>query len=397
MYQRLLKAPLEAKQSFFLFGARGTGKSFWLRSLQQESMQFNLLEPETRIELITNPRRLKEQIPSAYQGWVIIDEIQKAPVLLDLVHQLIEERNHKFILTSSSARKLKKLGTNLLAGRAHTYHMYPLTVQELADDFDLVTAVNYGMLPSVYDNDIELAPKYLSSYTKTYLYEEVMQEGLSRKLEAFSRFLEAASFAQASVLNIASVARDLGINARTVSNYFDLLEDMLLSYRLPVFSKRAKRKIISHPKFYFFDVGVYQSLRPKGILDSREEIEGHALETLILQELIALNHYYQLDYQLYYWRTVNDQEVDFVLYGPNGFLAIEVKRSNKVNVRDTKSLELFLQDYPEARAYIVYGGDRSLYFDNKIEAVGIVEFLRTLTLILGSQTCPATHPKPLEH
>lgn len=382
MYKRLLQNPLKNKNSFFLFGARGTGKSYWLKKQLEDSILFNLLEPEVRIELSTRPSLLEQQIPPKYKGWIVVDEIQKAPILLDLIHKLIEEKNHKFILTSSSARKLKKIGTNLLAGRAHTYYMYPLTFQELKNDFDLSNALNFGMLPKIYDDEISKAKKYLISYTKTYLYEEVMQEGLSRKLEIFSRFLEAASFSQASVLNTSSIARDVGINTRTILNYFDLLEDMLLSYRLSIFGKRAKRKLVAHPKFYFFDVGIYQSIRPKGFIDSYEEIEGHALETLILQELIALNHYYELGYKIHYWRTINGQEVDFVVYGPKNFIAFEIKRSSSVSTSDLKSLKLFLEDYPEAKAYIIYGGKKRLYFENKIEALPVLDCFKLLPKIL---------------
>ncbi|MCE2928199.1 MAG: ATP-binding protein [Candidatus Caenarcaniphilales bacterium] len=386
MYQRFLENPLKKEQSFFLFGPRGSGKSYWLmHQLPKESIFFNLLDPETRIEFISHPSKLVQSIAPGFKGWIVIDEIQKAPSLLDLVHKLIEEKNYKFILTSSSARTLRKLGVNLLAGRAHTYHMYPLTSQELGKDFDLRTALSFGMLPKIYDSKITNAKKYLSSYTKTYLYEEVMQEGLSRNLEAFSRFLEAASFSQASVLNISSVARDIGINARTVSNYFDLLEDMLIAYRLNVFNKKAKRKLISHSKFYFFDVGVYQTIRPKGILDSGPEIEGHAIETLVLQELIALNSYYELDYQIQYWRTINDQEVDFILYGPSGFWAIEVKRSSNIGSNDLKSLKLFLSDYPEAKGILVYGGKKKLYFENNIEAIPLEDFFAEIKSILESK------------
>ena len=384
MYKRLLQNPLKSKTSFFLLGARGTGKSYWLKNQLKDSIMFNLLEPDIRIELSTKPGLLEQQIPPNYKGWIIIDEIQKAPILLDLVHKLIEDKNYKFILTSSSARKLKKAGTNLLAGRAHTYYMYPFTFQELKNDFNLSNALNFGMLPKIYDDKISKAKKYLSSYTKTYLYEEVMQEGLSRNLEAFSRFLEAASFSQASVLNTSSIARDMGINSRTILNYFDLLEDMLLCYRLSVFSKRAKRKLVAHPKFYFFDVGVYQSIRPKGLIDSYKEIEGHALETLILQELVALNHYFELGYKIQYWRTVNGQEIDFIIYGPKNFIAIEIKRSNSVSLFDLKSLKLFLEDYPEAKAYIVYGGKKKLYFGNNIKALPILDFLKLLPQILTS-------------
>ncbi len=382
MYHRLLKKPLQNKFSFFLFGPRGTGKSYWLKNEIKDALTFNLLEPKTRIELSTKPELLELQIPPHYKNWIIVDEIQKAPLLLDLIHKLIEEKKYKFILTSSSARKLKKIGTNLLAGRAHTYHMYPLTFQEVRNDFDLGKSLNFGMLPKIYDDNFSQAKKYLSSYAETYLYEEVMQEGLSRNLKAFSRFLESASFAQGSVLNISSVANDIGINSRTVSNYFDLLEDMLLSYRIPMFTRRAKRKLISHPKFYFFDVGVYQSIRPKGLIDSNAEIEGVALETLILQELIALNDYDELDYKINYWRTVAGHEIDFILYGPKNFLAIEVKRSKNISSSDLKNMQVFLEDYPEAKGYIVYGGNKRLYLREKIEALPFLDFFKLLPQIL---------------
>ncbi len=384
MFRRLIQQPLANGNSFFLFGARGTGKSYWLREqLAEDSLLFDLLDVDTRIEFSSRPTLLEQQIPPNYKGWIIIDEIQKAPALLDTVHKLIEEKNYKFILTSSSARKLRKIGVNLLAGRAHTYHMYPLTSQELGSRFNLTQALTMGMLPKIYNSSPAQAKKYLASYTKTYLHEEIMQEGLSRNLEAFSRFLEAASFSQASVLSISPIARELGMNSKTVSNYFDLLEDMLLSYRLQIFSKRAKRKLIQHPKFYFFDAGVYQSIRPKGFIDSREEIEGHALETLVLQELIALNEYYDLGCQINYWRTENEHEVDFVLYGAKHFLAIEVTRSKSIStIDDLKSLNLFLEDYPEAKAYIVYGGNKKLYLGNGIIALPILEFFQELPLLL---------------
>jgi predicted AAA+ superfamily ATPase len=185
MYERLLKKPLENQNSFFLFGARGTGKSYWLKNNVKDSIIFNLLEAELKMEFSLRPENLERQIPPGYQGWIILDEIQTAPNLLDTVHRLIEEKSYKFILTSSSARKLKKLGVNLLAGRAHIYHMYPLTSKELKKDFELKTALSKGMLPTIYKSGPSAATKYLNSYAKTYLHEEIMQEGLSRNLEAF--------------------------------------------------------------------------------------------------------------------------------------------------------------------------------------------------------------------
>ncbi len=174
--------------------------------------------------------------------------------------------------------------------------------------------------------------------------EEVLQEGLTRNLSAFTRFLEIASFSQGQVLNMSSIARETNINQKNISNYFDILDDLLLGYRLSVFNKRAKRQTVQHPKFYFFDVGIYQTLRPKGFIDAQAEIDGAALETLFLQSLRAINDYYELEYQLYYWRTSAGLEVDFIIHGPNGFYAFEIKRSQTVSRHDTKGLKAFQQD-----------------------------------------------------
>ena len=205
----------------------------------------------------------------------------------------------------------------------------------------------------------ESDPKaYLQSYVQTYLREEVQQEGLTRNIGAFSRFLEAASFSQASVLNLSSVARECSVERKVVEQYFLILEDLLLACRLPAFSKRAKRRLQQHPKFYFFDAGVYRTLRPKGPLDSPEQIEGHALETLVFQELKAVNDYLGLDYELFYWKTATGLEVDFIVYGESGLLAFEIKREGKVHQQSLTGLQAFLNDYPQARTYLFYGGSR---------------------------------------
>ena len=293
---------------------------------------------------------------------------------------IIEKNKYKFILTGSSARKIRRKGVNLLAGRALSYHLYPLTAVELGDNFDLNHSLAYGQLPCVYT---EKNPKaYIESYVKTYLEEEVRQEGFARNLGAFFRFLEAASFSQGSVLNISSVARDCSVERKVVENYFTILEDLLVAYRIPVFTKKAKRRLVVHPKFYFFDVGLYRTLRPTGPLDMPEEIGGHAFETLFLQELRAINAYFKLDYNIFYWMTSNKIEVDFVLYGDKGIKAFEIKRTGKLSSSMLRGLRAFQKDYPGAKTYFIYGGERRLR-EGDIAILPIKDALKELPQILS--------------
>jgi len=377
MYSRLIEPPKD--KSFFLFGPRGTGKTTWVKSKFKEALYLDLLEAELFNDLLANPQRLENLIPKNFKDWVIIDEVQRVPELLNEAHRLIEKYKYKFILTGSSARKIRRKGVNLLAGRALGYNLYPLTAVELGKDFDLNRSLAFGQLPCAY---IEADPKsYLESYVKTYLEEEVQQEGLTRNLGAFSRFLEAASFSQGSVLNISTVSRECSVERKVVENYFTILEDLLIAYRVPVFTKRAKRRLSSHPKFYFFDAGLYRALRPKGPLDMPEEVGGHAVETLLLQELFAINSYFKLGYNIFYWRTSNNIEVDFVLYGDKGIRAFEVKRTGRVSSVMTKGLKAFLKDYPKAKAYFIYGGERRLH-EGDIEILPMKEALKELPVIL---------------
>lgn len=261
MYKRLFTPP--NNKSFFLFGSRGTGKTTWLKTHFKDAIYLDFLRPDLYQRLLGSENRLEEYIPSDYSGWVVLDEVQKIPNLLDEVHRLIEERKDlHFVLTGSSARKLRRSNVNLLAGRALQYHLFPLTMQEAGGDFVLEQALRYGMLPSVFSEE---NPKhYLQAYIQTYLEQEVQQEGLTRNIGAFSRFLEVASFSQGESLNISEVAREANINRKVAENYFTILEDLLIAYRLPVFSKRAKRKLTQHRKFYLFDTGVYYHVRPQG-------------------------------------------------------------------------------------------------------------------------------------
>ncbi len=370
MYSRLIKPP--KGRSFFLFGPRSTGKTTWVKKTFPEAVYIDLLEAELFNDLLANPQRLENFIPRNFKDWIIIDEVQRIPALLNEIHRLIEKFKYKFVLTGSSARKLRRRGTNLLGGRALTYSLHPFTAVELGNDFDLEHSLKYGHLPCVYT---EPEPKkYLESYVKTFLEEEVRYEALTRNLSAFSRFLESVSFSQGAVLNVSSVARECAVERKVVENYFTILEDLLIAYRIPVFTKRAKRRLVAHPKFYFFDVGLYRTLRPMGPLDMPEQAEGVAYETLFFQELLAINDALSLGYNVSYWKTSNNLEVDFIMYGQKGVKAFEVKRTGKIKRSMLRGLRSFLRDYPMARAYFIYGGSRYM----RQESIDILPFGDTL-------------------
>jgi len=364
VYKRSIQAP--PRQSFFLFGPRGVGKTAWLHGQFPGALFFDLLDHQVYTRLLAAPERLGEQIPQNHKEWVVVDEIQRVPELLNEVHRLIESRKLRFALTGSSARKLRRRGVNLLAGRALTRYMHPLTALELGRDFDLKRALRYGALPLACTSD--KPEDYLNSYAATYLREEVQQEGLARNIGAFGRFLEAASFSQGCVLNMAAVARECAVSAKVVEDYFSILEDLLIAVRLPIFSRRAKRRLIAHPKFYYFDAGVFQAIRPRGPLDAPEEIHGPALETLFLQQARAVNDYKGLGYRLHYWRTATGDEVDFVLYGERGLRAFEIKMGQTVRTEDLRALRRFREDFPQAEAHLLYLGQRR-WHDRGVEVL----------------------------
>lgn len=380
MFERLLKKPLASRKSFFLFGPRGVGKTTWLKHHLPQALFVNLLQAEFHTPLAADPGRLEALIPPDYDDWVIIDEIQRLPALLNEVHNLIEVRRLNFILTGSSARTLRRKGVNLLAGRALTYHMHPLTTVEQQNAFSLRDSLQFGHLPARFsEND---PAKYLKDYVQTYLREEVMQESLTRNIGHFSRFLEVASFCQGGTLNMSNIAREAHIKRPVAENYFSILEDLLIATRLPVFARKAKRKLVSQRKFYFFDAGPWRAIRPLGVLDSEAEIDGPALETLVLQELRALNDYRGYDYQIFFWRTRNNLEIDFILDGPHGLLAIEIKRSTQIQPKETRALREFKKDYPDAQCFIFYGGTAPLYLGD-ITALPLERALKNLDQILA--------------
>ena len=346
--------------SFFLFGPRGTGKTTWLRSVLPGTLVFDLLKPEEYRRLSARPERLRERVHGTPPGSdVVIDEIQRVPELLNVVHALIESgRGHRFVLTGSSARTLRRGGVNLLGGRAAMRSMHPFMAGEMAGRFDLDASLGLGTVPTVVSSD---DPKStLAAYAALYVEQEVRSEGLARDIGSFSRFLEAASFSHAATLNVSELARECETSRSTVAGYLELLEDLLLSFRLPVFTRRAKRRLVAHPRFFYFDCGVFRSLRPAGPFDRPSEIDGPALEGLLAQHLRAWLAYSGSDARLHYWRTRGGAEVDFVLYGTPGLWAFDVMNADRVRPADLRGLTAFGDEYPEARRILLYRGEHRL-------------------------------------
>jgi predicted AAA+ superfamily ATPase len=371
-HPRFLTPP---KGHFFLFGPRGTGKSTWLRRQFPEALWIDLLDPAEERRLVARPESLRERVAGMKKsGPIVIDEVQRVPAVLTVVHSLIEEKRpgRRFILTGSSARKLRRTGVDLLGGRAARQAMHPFLAAELAGDFDLEQALDCGTVPGVLG--AEDPAEALRAYLALYIREEVKAEGLVRNLESFGRFVEVLSLSHGSQLNLANVSRDCEVRRSTVDGFLEVVEDLLLGWRLPVFQKRAQRQLASHPKFYWFDTGVFRSVRPAGPLDRPSEIDGAALEGLVAQHLRAWIDYGGGGLTLHFWRTRAGNEVDFVVYGKGGFWAIEVKNGRRVGGEDLRGLKAFRQDYPEAKCLLVHRGADRLLIDG-IPCLPVREFL----------------------
>ncbi|MBC8088148.1 MAG: ATP-binding protein [Phycisphaerae bacterium] len=372
-HYRFITAPTE---SFFLFGPRGTGKTTWLRQHLPHALVINLLDPETVREMTARPERLRDLVLGNPERLdVVVDEVQRVPELLQVVHALIEsDRRVRFVLTGSSARKLRRGGVNLLGGRAAVRNMHPFMAAELPQ-FELLTALQFGMVPLI--TMARNPHETLAAYASLYLEQEVKAEGLVRHVGSFARFLETVSFSHGSVLTLTNVARDAAVNRKTVEGFVEVLEDLLVSFKVPVFTKRARRATAAHPKFYFFDAGVFRSLRPGGPLDQPTEIDGAALEGLVAQQLRAWIAYTPDEHELFYWRTRSGVEVDFVVYGAKQFAAVEVKNSDRVRPADLRGLRTFREDYPECQPILLYRGRDKLDVDG-ISCWPVEHFLREL-------------------
>lgn len=363
--------------SFFLFGPRGTGKTSWSQSLFPNALRFDLLDPANLRELAAQPERLRQRIDAHPEArHILLDEVQKLPELLEVVHLLLEQkRGLQFILTGSSARKLRSADVNLLGGRAAQKCLHPYMAAELGDRFQLETALQLGLLPVVLG--AKNPGEILRAYNGLYLREEVQAESLVRNVGSFARFLEAMSFSHGSVLNLANVARDCQVNRKTAEGYLEIIEDLLLGFRLPVFSRRAQRALAAHPKFFFFDTGVFRANRPAGPLDAPAEIEGAALEGLVAQHLRAWCDYTGEAQQLFYWQTRSQNEVDFVVYGSRGLHALEVKNTSRIRPADLRGLRAFGEDYPEATRWLLYRGRERLVCEGVL-CLPVAEFLAEL-------------------
>ena len=352
---RILNPP---KGSYFLLGPRGTGKSTWLLKEYPKALRIDLLLGEEERRFSAYPERIRDVVAALPEdSTLILDEIQRVPRLLPEIHALIEnKRRIQYIMTGSSSRKLRRSVSDLLGGRALLRQMGPFIASELKENFSLEKALKIGLIPLIWEStDPE---ERLLDYLHLYLREEIQAEGLVRQIGDFSRFLEIASFSHASIWTTTDISRESSVKRATVDNYLQILEDLLLAFTLPVFTRRSKRKLIAHSKFYFFDVGVYRALRPQGILDSSQEIEGLALEGLVAQHLRSWVLAQSQPHSLSFWRTQTKLEVDFIIYGPKGFWAIEVKRSPNLGPDDIRALSAFKEEYPEATCLFVIPGKR---------------------------------------
>ncbi len=351
MYKRILKLKdLLEKKSFFLFGARSTGKTTLIRSQLQEARVYDLLEAKTYQALLKKPELIEEEHVEG--KIVVIDEIQKLPSILDEVHRLIENKGIRFLLTGSSARKLKYGGANLLAGRAWSASLFPLTFVEI-DDFDLLRYLNYGGLPQVYSS--KEPEEELESYVGTYLQEEIKAEAVTRNIQAFSEFLDIMALANGNEINYESLASDCQISPNTLKSYIQILEDTILAFTLSAYTKTKKRKAISRSKFYFFDIGVVNFLSNRSLIKNKSREFGEAFEQFLILEIRAYLSYFRKKKKLYYWRSTSKLEVDLLI---DSSFAIEIKSSEQIQEKHLKGLRA-LKEEGLFQRYIVISNDRN--------------------------------------
>ncbi len=381
-FKRLLKMKLPQHQSAFLWGARKTGKSTYLKGHFPDAVKYDLLKTDELTRLLAAPHLLREEIlalsASELKNPIIIDEVQKAPALLNEVHWLIENTKAGFILCGSSARKLKRGAANLLGGRAWRFQFYPLVFPEIPE-IDLLRAFKHGLLPANYLSNYP--ERMLRAYVADYLTEEIQAEGLVRNLPAFARFMDLIGYTNGLMVNYANIAQDVGIDAKTIKEYYQILVDTLIGYLLEPFNKKIKRDLIqSTPKFYLFDVGVANYLQRRSVNALRGEEAGASLEHYILMELQAYQGLHEIDMPINYWRSKSGLEVDFVLN--NGNMAIEVKVASNINSSDVKGLLAFAEDYQPKYACIVCQAPKKRLLatigKTKIEILPWQEFLVNL-------------------
>ena len=378
MFERNLVLPEAGTESFFLWGPRQTGKSTLLRRTYPAARWIDLLKSEEFRRYVARPESLREEIQAAgadRKQQIVIDEIQKAPALLNEVHWLMEHYNLSFALCGSSARKVKRGAANLLGGRAIRYELYGLTASELGAEFDLQRMLNHGYLPRIYQGS--RPGRMLDAYIADYLKEEVAAEGLVRNLPTFSDFLDVAALSDGQSVNFSSIARDCGVSNQSIKNYFQILEDTLLAKWLPAYRKRPKRRVFSAPRFYFADVGVVNRLARRGELQPGTEDYGKAMENWAFHELSAFLRYHEHEAKLSYWRLASGIEVDFIIGDMQ--VAIEVKSSERIHSDHLKGLRSIIVDHPGiARRIVVCREPRLRKTNDGIEIMPAEEFAERL-------------------
>jgi predicted AAA+ superfamily ATPase len=368
--ERVLDLPfLLQKKSHFLFGPRQTGKTSLIRHSLKGVKSYDLLDISVYLTLSQNPGRISQEIEPR-DKIVVIDEIQRLPDLLNEVHRLIEERGIRFLLTGSSARKLRRGGINLLGGRARTKYMHPLTYQELGNQFDLFKAIERGLLPSIYLSDDPRAD--LQAYTGSYLQQEIVAEGITRNIPAFSRFLKVAALCNGTIVNFTNVSNDAQVPRTTVYEYFDILKDTLLLYELPAWRRSKKRKPLASSKYYFFDVGVVAAIQGRDFRPGTSEF-GEALETYLMHELVSYSDYISGE-PLSYWRSTSGFEVDFIL---GDHTAIKVKAKENLSTQDLRPLRALAEEKKLKRYLCVSLEPRRRTLENLI-ILPLREFLEAL-------------------
>ncbi|MBL8859685.1 MAG: ATP-binding protein [Planctomycetes bacterium] len=376
MYTRLLPLP---ERTFFLFGPRGTGKTTWLRAQLPKAMWFDLLRTQEYLALLRDPAHLRMQVEALPKGsWVVVDEVQRIPALLDEVHSLIADHGtrYRFALSGSSARKLRRMDTNLLAGRAIQRQFFPLTSAELDYRFDVDDLLAFGSLPGV-RSEPEHAVDILEAYVGTYLQQEIRQEALVKDLQSFARFLDIASLMNGEVVNVSAIARDAGVARPTVQRYFDTLVDTLIGAWLPAWRPRRKVKEVAHPKFFLFDTGVARALQRR-LRDPIEGAErGHLLETLVFHELRAAISIQNIGGDLAYWRTPTKSEVDFVWSRGKTVVGIEVKASTTWRPEFGNAVQEMLAEGLVQSGFGVYLGREPLRTKG-LDVLPLEDFLRRL-------------------
>lgn len=373
MYKRIFDIENKLDEGMFLFGARQTGKSTLLKERFKGAVYYDLLKPNVRRAFKQNPDSLWEALQDKPAGTlVIVDEIQKVPELLDVVHSLMVERGLFFILSGSSSRKLKRSGANTLGGRAIPETLYPLVWPEVTD-FQIDRAVQNGMIPRHYM--VEDATKRLSGYVKVYLDEEIREEGEVRELDAFERFMEVAAISDGEMLNYSNIAADCGVSAKTVKSYFQILYDTLIGYEIPAFRKEIKRRIVQAPRFYYFDVGLANYLMGRHSLKRGTDDYGHAFEHYVMQEIIAYKGYNDKRDVISYWHTYDQKEVDVVI--GDAKVAIEVKSTEHVETKHKKGLKAFHEEHPYCRLLLV-SLDPITRRSGDTELVYVLDFLKML-------------------